>query len=291
MSSLPESPFTSNREAADEKRKALRSRIDASLDGLAKSIDDVRASESFQAFLNVQAKFHRYSWHNTMLIAIQRPDATNVAGFQRWRELGRFVRKGERGIAIFAPCPFKRAEKRDDGTEETREGIYFKIVHVFDVAQTDGEALPSVEVPDVQAAADSLLASLERVAHSRGIAVNYAELRAGHFGTSKGGSVDIATGYATGQQAKTLAHELAHEAMHKERGLKLDRNTAELEAESVAYVVCRHFGLDVEVRASRYIALWGGDSQALRASLERIADTARGIIDAIDGLEAGKAVA
>ena len=135
-------------------------------------------------------------------------------------------------------------------------------------------------------------AGLERVASNRRIAVNYTELEAGHFGVSKGGVIDIATGHATGQQAKTLAHELAHEAMHQEdRPDGLTRSVAELEAESVAYVVCTHFGLDVEVRASRYIALWDGDADALRESLTRIATTARDIIDDVEAVKSGKAVA
>ncbi len=148
-----------------------------------------------------------------------------------------------------------------------------------------------MDVPTVQAAADDLLAKLTRVADSHGIAVSFAALSGGTFGVSKQGAVEVDNTHPTGQQAKTLAHELAHEAMHwKDRG-PLTRSIAELEAESVAYVVCTHFGLDVEVRASRYIALWDGDSKALKASLERIANTARGLIDDVDGLESGKAVA
>ncbi len=108
---------------------------------------------------------------------------------------------------------------------------------------------------------------------------------------SKGGTIDIAIGHATGQQAKTLSHELAHEAMHqKNRPDALTRSVAELEAESVAYVVCTHFGLDVELRASCYIALWDGHANALRESLERIATTARDIIDDVGAIESGKAV-
>ena len=283
--------LTHPRRTGKDKKRELRERIGESLDVLARAVDDVRASDTFRAFLDVQARFHRYSWHNTMLIATQCPDATQVAGFQAWKKLGRHVRKGEHGIAIFAPCPFKRTETDDDGSEQETEGIYFKIVHVFDVAQTEGEALPTVDVPDVDAAADALLASLERVAVKRGIAINYTDLRSGLYGVSKNGSIDVATGHATGQQAKTLAHELAHEALHKKDRSGLTRSIAELEAESVAYVVCRHHGLDVGVRSSRYIALWNGDSKALRDSLERITGTARGIIDDVDALATGKAVA
>ena len=289
MTSLAESPCKQS--ARPDKAGELRGRIDASLDTLAKAVDDVRASDEFRRFLDVQSRFHRYSWHNCLLIASQCPDATQVAGFKAWKGFGRHVRKGERGIRILAPCPFKRTETDATGQETERQGIYFKCVSVFDVAQTDGEPLPSVDVPDVQTAADSLLRSLERVANKRGIAMAYVETRAGLYGVSKGGAVEIATGLATGQQAKTLAHELAHEALHKANRDGLTRSVAELEAESVAYVVCRHFSLDVEVRASRYIALWGGDAKALRESLERIASTARAMIDDVEASSAGKAVA
>jgi hypothetical protein len=162
---------------------------------------------------------------------------------------------------------------------------------VFDVAQTDGPDLPTVDVPTVDTAADDLLAGLVRVAEHRSVSVTFQPIDGGVFGASKRGAVDVDDRHATGQQAKTLAHELAHEALHWEDRGPLTRSIAELEAESVAYVVCTHVGLDVEVRASRYIALWDGDSKALRASLERIADTARGIIDDLESVQAEKAVA
>ncbi|UCC30077.1 MAG: ImmA/IrrE family metallo-endopeptidase [Phycisphaerales bacterium] len=274
-----------------DKAKQLRQRIDASVDSLAKAVDDVRASETFQRFLEVQARFHKYSWHNCFLICMQRPDATQVAGYRTWQKLGRQVCKGERGIMIFAPRPFKREVEHENGDTEKVEGIYFRAVHVFDVAQTDGEDLPTVDVPTIEAAADGLLASLERVCVNRGVKLDYGKLDGGRYGVSKRGTVEVDNSHPTGQQAKTLAHELAHEALHWEDKGPFTRSLAELEAESVAYVVCLHFGLDTEVRSSRYIALWDGDSKALRASLERIANTARDIIDDVEALGARKAVA
>ena len=135
------------------------------------------------------------------------------------------------------------------------------------------------------------MTSLKRVAMDRGIAVTFGKIESGAFGVSKKGAIDIDDQHATGQQAKTLAHELAHEALHWDVKSPITRNIAELEAESVAYVVCSHFGLDVEVRASRYIALWDGDSKALKASLERIGKTGRSLIDEIEALKSRKAVA
>ncbi len=285
MPSLP-------RQSARDKAKQLRETVDRSLDTLAKAVDAVRASETFKAYLDVQARFHRYSWHNSLLILSQRPDATHVAGYRTWQSLGRQVCKGERGITIFAPCPFKREVERDSGETDEREGVYFRAVHVFDVGQTDGKELPDVDVPTVDVAADRLLADLQQVAGKRGIAVSFQPIESGAFGVSKGGSIEVDDGHATGQQAKTLAHELAHETLHKaSRPEGLTRNVAELEAESVAYVVCRHFSLETEVRSSRYIALWDGDAKALRASLERISRTARDIIDDLESLKTRKAVA
>ncbi len=291
MASLPNTRTDGKQGSRTDKAKELRKRIDDSLDILAKAVDDVRASEAFKAYLDVQARFHCYSWHNSMLIAMQRPDATRVAGYKTWQSLKRQVRKGERGITIFAPCPWKREVGRGDGETETEQGIYFRAVHVFDVGQTDGPDMPDVDVPTVDIASDDLLADLHRVAEQRGIKVNFDTLSGGLFGVSKGGTIDVDNGHATGQQAKTLAHELAHEALHKTERTGLTRSVAELEAESVAYVLCTHFGLDVEVRASRYIALWDGDRTALRASLERIANTARNILDDVEAPAGRKAVA
>ena len=285
------SPPPERASKAKEKAKELRGKIDASLDTLAKAIDSVRASEAFKQFLDVQSRFHNYSWHNTLLIAMQRPNATRVAGFKAWKKLDRHVRKGEKGIMIFAPCPWKKEIENDNGDTDTLQGIYFKPVHVFDVAQTDGPDLPTVDVPSIEIVADDLLADLIRVADKRGISVRFHAVSGGVFGVSKKGSIEIDNQHSTGQQAKTLAHELAHEAMHWEDRGPLTRSIAELEAESVAYVVCKHFGLDTEVRSSRYIALWDGNTKALRESLERIADTARSIIDDTETVTNRKAVA
>ena len=189
-----------------DKAQELRQRIDASIDTLAKAVDSVRASETFTAYLRVQARFHKYSWGNAMLILSQRPEASRVAGHQTWKSLKRQVRKGERGIMIFAPCPFKRDKPGASG--EIEEGIFFRAVHVFDVAQTDGPDLPTVDVPTVDTAADDLLARLVRVAEHRSVTVKLQPIDGGAFGVSKRGTVEVDNRHATGQQAKTLAHEI-----------------------------------------------------------------------------------
>ncbi|NOT00645.1 MAG: DUF1738 domain-containing protein [Phycisphaerales bacterium] len=174
-----------------DRARALRERITDHVDALAKAVDDVRASESFRAFLDVQARFHRYSWGNTILIAMQRPGATRVAGYKAWQKLGRHVRKGEHGIMIFAPHKFTRERERDNGETETVDGIGFHVTHVFDVGQTDGEALPTVDVPTVDALADDLLARLIGVAGRRSIKVEFGAFREGflrRFQTRIGGN-------------------------------------------------------------------------------------------------------
>lgn len=299
MQTISSFPAQNNGSDSKEKAKALRARIDDNVEALAKAVGDVRESAMFQAYLDVQARFHHYSWHNSMLILNQFPSASRVAGFQTWKKLGRFVRKGERGIMIFAPCPFHRETVKDSGESESIDGIFFRAVYVFDVAQTDGKELPDIACPVIDSDASLLLNALKRVTIQRGIAIKFQALDGSQFGyaTDKGASIVIDDTHATGQRAKTLAHELAHCALHfgkTDQATVLTRNMAELEAESIAYVVCKHFGLDTTVRSSAYIALWQGDAKALRASLERIAGTARKIIDdveALDSAESEKAVA
>lgn len=280
---------TVSKEERADKARALRSRVDDAIGELAQAVDDVKASDMFQSYLECQAKFHAYSFANVMLILGQKPSATRVAGYRTWQKLKRQVKRGERGIAIFAPCPFKREVENENGETEEREGIFFKVVHVFDVSQTEGEALPELDCPNIGEAADKLLADLCIVGKQRGIAIEFKALN-GPFGSSGNGAVKIDPFYSTGQQAKTLAHELANEALHWEKGQRITRDMAELEAESVAYVVCRHFGLDTSVRSSRYIALYRGDSERMAESMERIATTARAMIDDVQQAQRAKVV-
>ncbi|HOW72661.1 MAG TPA: ArdC-like ssDNA-binding domain-containing protein [Phycisphaerae bacterium] len=254
--------------------------IQTKLEQLAKAVDEQRASKEFKELLDFQARFHRYSWGNCLLIAISRPDATRVAGFAQWKKMGRTVKPGEKAIRILAPCPVRRENEK---TGEEEERVFFKTACVFDISQTSGKDLPCFEVPEVLGHADDLLHKLEAVAARRGIQVAYRQLGDGHYGNSQGGRIEIALGHDTAQQAKTLAHELAHERIHRSADGQVDPHTTremrESEAEAVAYLVCRHFELDVELRASRYIALWDGDAKILGASLSRISAAARELIE------------
>ena len=269
----------------------LKSSIEQSLQQLAAAVDEQTASEEFRRHLDLQAKFHRYSWGNCWLIAMARPDATMVAGFTQWKRMGRSVKAGEKAIRIMAPCPVRRENPRT-GDEEER--IFFKAACVFDRLQTEGKELPQFDVPELHGHADELLHRLEGVAARRGIVVTYRQLREGHYGSSIGGKIEIATGHDTAQQAKTLAHEISHECLHRVADGQVEpgmtREARELEAEAVAYILCRHFGVDVELRSSRYIATWGGDARKLGASLTRISKAARELIEDVEEQEVSAAM-
>lgn len=259
----------------DDARDQARRTIDDHIQVLCDAVEHERASASFKAYLNAQALFHDYSWHNTLLIVSQCPTARRVAGYRTWQKLGRQVRKGEKSIRIFAPCTFKRENAE---TGQTESGMYFRMVSVFDVGQTDGEALPDIDIPDIDEHADGVLSHLMGVADVSHIPVEYqADYDA--EGRSFKGRIVLNDRGTSGQRAATLAHELAHEALHyRDRG-KLTRSIAELEAEAIAYVVLTHFGIETTIQSARYIAMYSGESKAIRDSLKRIADTARAIID------------
>ncbi len=279
-------------EAEPSPRARLAVSIRDSLQRLAGVLDEQQASDEFRRWLDMMARFHKYSWGNCLLIATAMPDATLVAGFTTWKKLGRSVRKGEKAIRIFAPCPVRRrrpemAAEVGDKDEEV-PAVYFKVACVFDVSQTEGTELSEFDVPEVRADAGHMLRAADQVAAGRGITVKYSSLGQGHYGVSRGGTVEIDPSHSTGQQVKTLFHEVAHERLHQapdgKRSPDITRSAAELEAEAVAYVVCRHFGLDVELRAGRYITMWGGDSKALAGSLSRISEAAKGLIEEMEAV-------
>ena len=199
-----------------------------------------------------------------MLIAFSKPDATQVAGYKTWQGMKRYVRKGEHGIAILAPVVYHVKDDFGQPTPETH--VNFKSVYVFDVSQTDGEPLP--EPPNWKSPEQDaeLTARLIAFAHANGIIVTVETLPGEVQGQSRGGTVALSPDAGT----KTLIHELAHEMLHKNTVATLaPRNLKELQAESVAYVVARHFGLE-PAGSPNYLALWGADSTTIRQSLTAI---------------------
>lgn len=234
-------------------------------------------SEQLTSLLKTMARFHRYSLHNVCLIMAQRPTATRVAGFHTWRTVGRFVRKGEKGIAILAPIVAGRREDSED--DDSRTVVGFRTAYVFDVEQTDGAPLPQA----AEASGDPGEATehLKAAIGSKGIAVGYADDLDGALGLSCGGRIQVLNGLAPASEFAVLVHEYAHELLHRGTDRPSSRNTRELEAEAVAFVVAQAVGLDVADAARDYIHLYQGDCAALAESLECVQRTAAEILGAI----------
>lgn len=229
------------------------------------------------SLLKTMARFHRYSLHNVCLIVAQRPTATRVAGFHTWRALGRCVRKGEKGIAILAPIV---ARHRDDTeADESRTVVGFRTAYVFDVEQTEGAPLP--QASEAQGDPGEATARLKSAIVSQGIALEYADDLGGALGLSCGGRIRILTDLSAASEFAVLTHEYAHEMLHRGSDRPESRNTRELEAEAVAFVVGQAIGLEVAEASRDYIHLYRGDSNALTASLERIQRTASSILQSI----------
>ncbi len=248
----------------------LQQKIQGYLDALALETDQARKSEEMQKYLDFVAKFHQYSPSNIFLIMLTKPDATHVAGFQAWKKMNRRVKKGEHGIPIFAPMIHKE-DPDDDKSPKVLSG--FRVVYVFDVSQTDGEPLPPVpdwKSPETNA---KLNEKLIRFAESRGITVAFKDLPGETQGVSMGGVIEISPEAGT----KTLIHEIAHELMHHKVATSSRHDVREMEAESVAYVVSRYFGI-TSLNCPNYILLSGGDRHtftevmisSVQASLEII---------------------
>jgi len=252
-------------------------------------------SERLIQYLDAMSRFHSYSWSNCMLITLQMPQATFVAGFHRWLRLGRHVRKGESGIGIMAPmarCKRDDADGNDSGpsgetgNKDERRIRGFRIVHVFDVSQTDGDELP--ELATIHGDPGQLLCSLEGLIRANGITLNDEVLALGVKGVSRRGEIAIAEGLSSAERCAVLAHELSHEWMHDyQHRVTLPKTVLETEAEAVAYVVCRSFGLDCSTRSSDYIQMYRGDETTLMASLERIQRTATRMIESLSQSAAG----
>ncbi len=246
-------------------------------------------SAALTAYLNVTARFHKYSWTNCLLISIQSPNATRVAGFRTWLGLGRHVRKGEKGIAILAPVICKRKrdaeEQGQDDSSTTAQSaghlVGFRSAYVFDIAQTDGQDLP--EFATVKGDPQQHLEKLKALVASHAIMLEYDESIAPAKGVSRGGRITLLPNQPASEEFSTLAHELAHERLHRtDRRAETTKTIRETEAEAVAFVVCHAIGLDVTTSHVDYIKLYDGDRNTLSASLHFIQSTAAEILTALE---------
>jgi hypothetical protein len=244
-------------------------------------------SEALTAYLSAMARFHSYSFGNILAIARQRPGARKVAGIHRWNELGRFVKKGEKGIRILAPM-FRRRNPKDTGGVRRPEAanpqpslMGFRAVSVFDVSQTEGAELPELELGvtgDVGRHRQSLMEFLAR----KNVALEFSEEIAPALGISYGGRIALLPGQSHAQEFVSLVHETAHELLHKAARRSVTTVAVrETEAEAVAFVVGQAIGLDMGKTSSDYIQLYDGSTELLTESLEVIQRTSAEILDGI----------
>jgi antirestriction protein ArdC len=243
-------------------------------------------------YLGAMAKFRNYSFGNIMLIARQKPDATNVAGLRTWNSLGRFVRRGEKGILILAPMVGSKRRnddsvEKDADTKASQPRLYgFRCVYVFDISQTDGKELPILT--EVQGDVSGYRERLVKFVETQGITLNYSDKIAPAKGLSHGGKITLLSGMQPAEEFSTLAHEVSHELLHRdERRTMTTKQVRETEAEAVAFVVCQAIGLETGTAAADYIQLWHGDANLLRERLEAVQQTAAVILGAISPEAAG----
>lgn len=273
---------------------------------LEQGVQELFTSERYREYLNTMAKFHNYSFNNTLLIAMQRPDATLVAGYQAWqKKFNRHVLRGEKGIQIISPAPIREKEEVEKIDPETNEPILkangqpeteiiehviprFKVATVFDVSQTEGEPLPDLGGADLTGQVADFTVFMEAIRNVSPVPIRFAEIE----GTSHGyyhntdKEIVIKSGMSESQTMKTAIHEVTHALLHdrdlmEEQGIEKDKMTKEVEAESVAYIVCQHFGLDSSEYSFPYIAGWSSDRdmKELRTSMDLIRRTAGDIIE------------
>lgn len=246
-------------------------------------------SETLVQYLDMLSRFHQYSFGNCMLIYLQMPTATMVAGFHRWKDLHRWVKKGEKGIAILAPMIGKRKKEEskaasqatsEEPDAEQKVVFGFRTVFIFDVTQTEGKELP--EFATLNGDPGELQSRLESVIAEHGISFAYVDHLNGANGVSMDGRIEVVSSLPPAQKFSTTVHELAHELLHRgDRREETTKTVRETEAEAVAYAVCRWAGIECSTRAADYIQLYSGDDKLLMQSLELIRDVAAKVIGAL----------
>ena len=278
-------------------------------DRLQAGLEELFQSEKYAEYLRVMSQFHHYSFNNTLLIAMQKPDATLVAGYHAWdKKFNRHVMKGEKGIQIIAPAPIREKQEQEkvdpntgeavlgeNGQPETEEVTVtiprFKVSTVFDLSQTDGDPLPELGVEELTASVENYDIFMEAIRSVSPVPIRFDEIASGAKGyySSTEKEIVIQSGMGEMQTMKTAVHETAHAILHdkdimQEMGIQKDQQTKEVEAESVAFATLAHFEMDTSEYSFPYIAGWssGRDTKELKSSLDTIRRTASEIIDGIE---------
>ena len=297
----------------DENTKAQmteKQKVKEITDKLEAGLKELFESEKYKSYLSTMSKFHNYSFNNTLLIAMQKPEATLVAGYQAWQKnFERHVNKGEKAIRILAPAPYKIKEERDKLDPVTGELMFdengipqkeeveitipaFRAVSVFDVSQTDGKPIPELEVNELLSTVEGYEDFVQALMNISPVPIAFEDIPGdskGYFNTAEK-RIAVQENMSESQTLKTMVHEVAHSMLHdKEVNQSMeipekDRNTKEVEAESVAFTVCQHFGIDTSDYSFGYIAGWssGRNMKELKSSLDTIRKTASELITGIE---------
>ena len=277
--------------------KVMSNDLDEIMKALEEGVKDFMETDAYKSYLRAVGKFHNYSMNNVMLITMQRPDATLVAGYNTWKKsFNRNVKRGEKGLKIIAPMPVS-VEKEEDRVDQYgntyKEKVTvtvprFRAVTVFDVSQTDGDPLPDISPAELKNEVNNYSAFLKAVEKASDVPINFIGIEGsakGYFNVANN-EISVAKGMSESQTLKTLIHEIAHSVLHNKDngGVFIDTKTKEVQAESVAFSVCSHFGIDTSEYTFPYVTAWAGDKdlKTLRNSMDTIKDTASLLIHRIE---------
>lgn len=297
---------------ADERTE--KQKVQEITDKLEEGLKELFESEKYKTYLSTMSKFHNYSFNNTLLIAMQKPEATLVAGYKAWQKnFERHVNKGEKAIRILAPAPYKIKEERDKLDPVTGEMMFdengmpqkeqvevtipaFRAVSVFDVSQTDGKPIPELEAQELLSTVEGYEDFVQALMNVAPVPIGFEDIPGdskGYFHTEEK-RIAVQENMSESQTLKTMVHEVAHSMLHNKEINRddlmevpaKDRNTKEVEAESVAYTVCQHFGIDTSDYSFGYIVGWssGKDMKELKSSLDIIRKTSSELITGIEGV-------
>ena len=275
-------------------------KLQAAHDKLQGAVADIVSGDDWKRMLKVASNFHRYSFNNHLMIFCQRPDATLVAGFRKWKTMNRSVNKGEKGIAIFAPCRYKvEAETSDSPVEVAAPSAQrgdrpkaevlrgFRVVHVFDISQTEGEELPDLDAVRPRLLDGDAPEGIWEVLVAKAEAAGYEVIREQRQGENGycdflNKKIAVRPDVEPAQAVKTLVHELGHALLHGEE-LPTSREVAEVEVESVAYIVCDALGLDSSGYSFAYVARWSdGATELIKGTAERVIRCAKEILGSLE---------
>lgn len=291
-----------NSAQGSSKKSELMGKIEIYVNKLATETDEKAVSAEIQRYLNFFASFHQYSFHNKMLVYIQRPNATKVASFDSWKKIHRVVKKGAKGIMVMVPIFHAGQNPLKNKDAENTNPISFKVGYVYDIADTEATSEEG-NIPETpqwwgsnepNETADAIFTLVTKAAAADGIKITYEDAKGGEHGYSSGGHINISSSVQGAEKASVMIHEYAHELMHwKEKSkfyagdeVKGSKEMKELQAESVAYIVLTHYDIPAEHNTT-YLALWNAKGDLIKKNMQLISNVAHHIITGIDK-QAGK---